>query len=119
MTDLLRTCLYGAQHPMVVVNAGEATGQTVAYIVSGHCCESGDMLTPSPGDPELLQPRELAEARIGDLLIIGGAGAYCSSMCAKNYNSFPETAEVLVEASGAYRLIRKAQTLDQILANEV
>jgi len=119
MTDLLRTCLYGAQHPMVVVNADEATGQTVPYIVSGHCCESGDMLTPSPGDPERLQPRELAEARIGDLLIIGGAGAYCSSMCAKNYNSFPETAEVMVEAGGAYRLIRKAQTLDQILANEV
>ncbi|MFT5124416.1 MAG: diaminopimelate decarboxylase, partial [Verrucomicrobiales bacterium] len=92
---------------------------TNAYIISGHCCESGDMLTPSPDDPEQLLPRELAEARIGDVLVIDGAGAYCSAMCAKNYNSFPETAEVLVEANDGFRLIRKPQTLDQILANEV
>ncbi|MFT5495038.1 MAG: diaminopimelate decarboxylase [Kiritimatiellia bacterium] len=119
MTDLLRTCLYGAQHPMVVVHAEENRSGTNAYIISGHCCESGDMLTPSPDDPEQLLPRELAEARIGDVLVIDGAGAYCSAMCAKNYNSFPETAEVLVEANDGFRLIRKPQTLDQILANEV
>ena len=59
------------------------------------------------------------EARIGDALVIGGAGAYCSAMCCKNYNSFPEAAEVLLRKNGELRLIRKRQTLDQMLANEM
>ena len=28
----------------------------VPVIVVGHCCESGDLLTPAPGDPEALRP---------------------------------------------------------------
>ncbi|NLF56818.1 MAG: diaminopimelate decarboxylase, partial [Candidatus Hydrogenedens sp.] len=48
-----------------------------------------------------------------------GAGAYCSGMASKNYNSFPECAEVMLESDGSFRLIRRRQTLDQILQNEV
>ena len=66
-----------------------------------------------------LQPRLLPETRIGDLVVFGGAGAYCSSMAAKNYNSFPEAAEVMISGNGSVELIRKRQTLDQILQNEV
>jgi diaminopimelate decarboxylase len=40
-------------------------------------------------------------------------------MAAKNYNSFPEAAEVMISGNGAVELIRKRQTLDQILQNEV
>jgi diaminopimelate decarboxylase len=61
----------------------------------------------------------LPESRIGDLLVLGGAGAYCSSMAAKNYNSFPEAAEVMISRDGPVELIRRRQTLDQILQNEV
>jgi len=61
----------------------------------------------------------LTEPRIGDALVVGGAGAYCHAMSAKNYNSFPEAPEVLLTADGAFRLIRKRQTLDHMLANEV
>ncbi len=92
---------------------------TQQYLVVGHCCESGDILTPSPDDPEGLLPRELATAHPGDLVVIEGAGAYCSAMSAKNYNSFPEAAEVLLDESGAGHLIRQRQTLEQILQNEV
>ena len=95
------------------------TRQLREYLVAGHCCESGDVLTPAPGDPEGLQPRLLAEARTGDLLAVGGSGAYCSGMASKNYNSFPEAAEVLQAPDGTLHLIRKRQTLDQITANEV
>ena len=45
-------------------------------------------------------PRFLGEAREGDLLVVGGSGAYCSGMAAKNYNSFPEAAEVLKAPDG-------------------
>ncbi len=118
MTELLRPSLYGAQHPIVCVAAdGEARGLK-EYLVVGHCCESGDVLTPEPDNPEGLVPRQLLEARAGDAVVVGGAGAYCSGMSAKNYNSFPEAAEVLVAADGSVHTIRERQTLDQMLANE-
>lgn len=121
MTEVLRPSLYGAQHPIIVIpreGGGEARPER-NYIVSGHCCESGDVLTPAPGDPEGLQPRTLCEAHIGDAVVVEGAGAYCAGMASKNYNSFPECAEVLLQTDGTLRLIRKKQTLDQVLQNEV
>jgi diaminopimelate decarboxylase len=51
--------------------------------------------------------------------VLGGAGAYCSSMAAKNYNSFPEATEVMISENGSVELIRKRQTFDQIMQNEV
>ncbi len=121
MTEILRPSMYGAQHSIVIVpaSAGKERQKKMKYIVAGHCCESGDVLTPAPGDPEALQPRLLPEAQIGDLLVIGGAGAYCSSMSSKNYNSFPEAAEVMISRNGSVELIRKRQTLEQIRQNEV
>ena len=119
MTEILRPGMYGAQHPIVVVPAqSEERGQQ-QYLVVGHCCESGDILTPEPDNPEGLETRLLTEARIGDAVVIGGSGAYCSAMSAKNYNSFPEAAEVLQSRDGSQQLIRRRQTLDQLLANEL
>jgi len=117
MTELLRPSMYGAQHPMTLVTGGERAG-TRKYLVVGHCCESGDLLTPESGNPEALDPREFPIAHVGDTLVIGGAGAYAAAMSAKNYNSFPECAEVMIENDGTPKLIRKRQTLDQIIANE-
>jgi diaminopimelate decarboxylase len=118
MTEVLRPSLYGAQHPIAVVPARpEPRGQR-DYLVVGHCCESGDVLTPEPGNPEGLLPRTLTEARIGDAVVIGGSGAYCAGMAAKNYNSFPEAPEILLDREGRFHLIRRRQTLDQVLANE-
>ena len=91
----------------------------VDYIVAGHCCESGDILTTAQGDSECLEPRSMTRAEIGDTLVIEGTGAYASGMSAKNYNSFPEAAEVLIDASGEPQLIRRRQTLDQAMQNEV
>ncbi len=134
MTELLRPSLYGAQHPIHVVPfirgaagasldaagaTGEASTEEVDYVIAGHCCESGDILTPAPGDPEGLAPRRLPRARIGDTLVIEGAGAYAAGMNAKNYNAFPEAAEVLIGLDGEPRLVRERQTLEQALANEI
>jgi diaminopimelate decarboxylase len=77
------------------------------------------VLTVALGDAETLAPRELSETAIGDLLFVEDAGAYCAAMPAKNYNSFPEAAEVLLKEDGSVVLIRKRQTLQQILENEV
>lgn len=118
MTELLRPSIYGAQHPISVLH-DRADDSTNEYVVVGHCCESGDILTPAPGDPELLSTRLLAKSQIGDLCVIDGSGAYASSMTPKHYNSYPEAAEVMLETSGTPRLIRRRQTLEAIWANEV
>lgn len=119
MTETLRPSMYGAQHPVVVVPREPETRGTAEYLVAGHCCESGDILTPESGNPEGLGPRTLTECRPGDAVVIEGAGAYCAGQCAKNYNSFPEAAEVLLCADGALRLIQKRQNLEQVVQNEV
>ena len=118
MTEGLRPSLYGAQHPIVVIPAAPQERGQGQYLIAGHCCESGDILTPAPGNPEELAPRTLAEPRIGDAVFIGGSGAYCAGMAAKNYNSFPEACEVLLGTDGELHLLRQRQTLDQIVANE-
>jgi diaminopimelate decarboxylase len=123
MTDVLRPSLYGAIHPMTLFPGSgktEDVGSEVQdVIVVGHCCESGDLMTPKPGEPEDLAERPLRKAEIGDILVIDGSGAYCSGMSTKNYNSFPEAPEVLVDREGKPHVIRKRQPLEEIYQNEV
>ena len=53
MTEVTRPSLYGAQHPIDVLAEGR---EEADVIFVGPCCESGDILTPAPGDPEALAP---------------------------------------------------------------
>jgi diaminopimelate decarboxylase len=116
MTEVTRPSLYGAQHPVDVLATGRETAEVVFV---GPCCESGDILTPAPGDPEALGPRWVPRPRIGDLVLVGGAGAYCAAMSTINYNSYPQAPEVMLDPDGTLRLIRRRQSLDQVLANEL
>jgi len=116
MTEVTRPSLYGAQHPIDVLVTGREPAEVVFV---GPCCESGDILTPAPGDPEALGPRWVPRPQAGDLVVVGGAGAYCAAMSTINYNSYPQAPEVMLEPDGTLRLLRKRQSLDQMLANEV
>ncbi|KAJ1432778.1 diaminopimelate decarboxylase [Ochromonadaceae sp. CCMP2298] len=116
MTEVLRPSLYGAQHPLVIHSDSPTTS---SYVVVGHCCESGDLFTCAPSDPEVISERLMATAAIGDLISIEGSGAYCSSMSTKNYNSFPEAPEVMLDTDGQVHLIRRRQTVEHMLENEV
>jgi diaminopimelate decarboxylase len=117
MTELLRPSLYGSQHPVHLYPAHPTT-VAADYVIVGHCCESGDLISCAPGEPETLATRRLPTATVGDLCVIGGAGAYCAGMSTKNYNSFPEAPEVLLRRDGSFTLIRRRQSLEQILQNE-
>ncbi len=119
MTEVLRPSLYGAQHPIVVLKEKEQGAAEGKYVVVGHCCESGDLFSCAPGEPETLKERLLHVPVLGDLVTIEGSGAYCAGMATKNYNSFPEAPEVLLGTKGEVHLIRKRQTLDHMLSNEV
>ena len=116
MPEVTRPSLYGAQHPIHVLAQGREEADVVFV---GPCCESGDILTPAPGDPEALAPRRVPRPQIGDLVIVGGAGAYCAAMSTINYNSYPQAPEVMLEPDGALRLLRRRQDLDQVWGNEV
>jgi diaminopimelate decarboxylase len=122
MTDVLRPSLYGAVHPMTMFpgsgDSNDVGSEQESVVVVGHCCESGDLMTPEPGQPEAIGERLLRKAEIGDILIMDGSGAYCSGMSTKNYNSFPESPEVLVDASGKAHVIRERQPLEEIYKNE-
>jgi len=123
MTDVLRPSLYGAIHPITVFPGSGKTedvgNDSEDVVVVGHCCESGDLMTPKPGEAEDLAERSLRKAEIGDILIMDGSGAYCSGMSSKNYNSYPEAPEVLVDRDGKPHVIRQRQSLEQIYQNEV
>lgn len=113
--ELMRPSMYGSFHAMEVLRKdGGSAAATRPTVVAGPLCESGDVFTQ--GDGGVVLPRELAEARVGDLLVIHDTGAYGASM-SSNYNTRPLIAEVLVDG-GQARLIRRRQTVEQLLALE-
>jgi len=116
MTEVTRPSLYGAQHPIEVLADGREEADVVFV---GPCCESGDILTPAPGDPEALAPRRVRRPQIGDLVLVGGAGAYCAAMSTITYNSYPQAPEIMREPDGTLRLLRRRQRLEQVWENEV
>jgi diaminopimelate decarboxylase len=61
--------------------------------------------------------RKLNEVREGDILAIKNAGAYGYTM-SNNYNSRLRPAEVLIH-QGQAQLIRKRETLEDLLKNQV
>lgn len=112
---LARPVLYGAYHPMALVPADADPRPLRDVVVAGPLCESGDIFTQDEGG--LVRTQPLPEARVGDLLVIGGAGAYGAVM-ASNYNSKPLPAEVLLRA-GKAQLVRARQTLEDLVRGEI
>ena len=110
MNDLMRPSLYDAYMPIEVVGnltsvAQSKSSQRLCDVV-GPVCESGDVLGID---------RHLSVVT-GDLLTVGSAGAYASSM-SSNYNSRPRVAEVLVAGSQCY-LIRERENVTDLFQHE-
>ncbi|HEY5801769.1 MAG TPA: diaminopimelate decarboxylase [Burkholderiaceae bacterium] len=114
--DLMRPAMYGSHHHISLHKAGGGVveGAVRATVIGGPLCESGDVFTQHDGG--IVQPRELPQAKVGDLLVFHDTGAYGASM-SSNYNSRPLIAEVLLE-NGTPRLIRKRQTVEELIALE-
>ena len=99
---LVRPALYDAYH--TVANLSNPDGEPRRYDVVGNVCESGDVFA---------RARDVAEIRRGDVLAILGAGAYGMTM-ASTYNLRPLPAEVLVQADGAARVVRRRQSAESL-----
>lgn len=105
LNHLIRPMFYDAYHH--VANASNPTGSSEKYTMVGNICEIDN----------LAKDRSLPEVREGDLIVFESAGAYGFSM-ASTYNSRFRPAEVLV-LDGETHLIRKRETYDDLLRNQV
>ena len=52
-------------------------------------------------------------------MVIERAGGYALSMTIKNFNSYPESPEVLRLREGKYEFIRARQTIEDMVKNEM
>ena len=106
MTELMRPALYNAFHRIEPVRLCPGAEER-SYEIVGPVCESSDVVG---------RDRRLPRLEVGDLVAIHDAGAYGSAM-ASNYNRRPLAPEVLVD-EGRWRVIRRRQTLDDMLTLE-
>ncbi|MCL1985510.1 MAG: diaminopimelate decarboxylase [Betaproteobacteria bacterium] len=105
---LMRPVMYNSHHDIEIYRAGEQNEtKLLTQTVVGNICESGDILA---------EHRNLPEIRIGDILGVLDAGAYGFAMCS-NYNLRLRPAELLICADGSCRLIRRRDSLDDLLRN--
>lgn len=105
MNDLIRPSLYNAYHKIEVV--GKEENKSLCNVV-GPICESGDFFAKNI---------ELPITEHNDLMAIYSAGAYGFTM-ASNYNTRNKVAEIALE-SGKDRMIRKRDTFEDQIANEI
>jgi diaminopimelate decarboxylase len=106
MGDSLEFSLYGQRFTPMVVGRWDAE-PVLADLVGRHC-ESGDVITPDV---------ELADPRIGDLIVVPVTGAYCFTM-ANNYNAALRP-PVIFCADGNARLGVRRETFEDLLAREI
>lgn len=100
---LIRPAMYGSFHP--IFNISNPDGKKEKVDVVGNLCESGD---------KFAEQREISHVREGDLVVIGTVGAYGYSM-SSHYNLRPRAAEVLIKPDNALQLIRKRETIENLI----
>jgi diaminopimelate decarboxylase len=105
LNHLIRPMLYNAYHH--ITNVSNPDGAQRIYSVVGYICETDSFA----------YDRKLNEVREGDILAFHNAGAYGFTM-SSNYNSRFRPAEVLIHKGKDY-LIRKRETLDDLLRNQI
>ena len=116
--DLMRPAMYGSYHHITALAADGrelSAAPLIDTVVAGPLCESGDVFTQQEGGK--VETRALPAVTPGDYLVLHDTGAYGASM-SSNYNSRPLLPEVLFD-NGVARLIRRRQTIEELLALEL
>lgn len=106
MSDNPRPAIYNARYTALLANRADEA-PSGAYAVAGKHCESSDVL---------IERVELPQPRRDDILAVPVTGAYTLSM-SSTYNAVPRPAALMV-ADGEARLIRRRETVDDLLALE-
>lgn len=107
---LIRPAMYDSYHEVTIIpdepRAYDEYRNPACLV--GPICESGDILVHN---------RPLPVCQEGDAVLIHDAGAYGFAM-ASNYNSRPLPAELMLMEDGTVRVIRPAQTLQDLWPEE-
>lgn len=103
---LVRPMMYDSHHDIEIYREeGEDTGKMEVVSIVGNICESGDIIAAKRELPQILQD---------DIIGVLDAGAYGYAM-SSNYNNRLRPAEVLIQEDGSARLIRRRDTLEDLL----
>ena len=105
MANLMRPALYGALHQITVLGKENRPLDHV-YDVTGSLCENNDKFAVQ---------RALPKVENGDIIVIHDTGAHGHAM-GFNYNGKLRSAEVLMQEGGTFRLIRRAETVNDYFA---
>jgi diaminopimelate decarboxylase len=105
---LARPILYDSWHDIIAYRGDQAldTAETHPVTIVGNICESGDIIAKDRPLPALAR---------GDILVVCDAGAYGFAM-SSNYNNRLRPAEVLIRLDGEPVLIRRRETVADLLA---
>jgi diaminopimelate decarboxylase len=105
MTELMRPALYNAYHRIEPAVRRDGAESTVDIV--GPICESTDAYA---------RDRAFPPVEVGDLLLVADVGAYGAAM-GHTYLRRPLPPEVLLDGD-RWRIIRRRQTLDELLQLE-
>jgi diaminopimelate decarboxylase len=103
-----RPAIYDAYHHISVLDPGGKPrhgGEEVVDVV-GPLCENND---------KFAKQRLLPNVEVGDILVQHDTGAHSPAM-GGNYNGWTRPQELLLHADGSVELIRRAETIDDLLA---
>lgn len=105
MANLMRPALYEAYHHITVMGKEDWPCEYL-YDVTGGLCENNDKFAVD---------RALPRIDTGDILVIHDTGAHGHAM-GFNYNGKLRSAELLLRPDGSVKLIRRAETLEDLFA---
>lgn len=108
MANLMRPGMYGAYHHLTVLDK-ENLSSSEMYDVVGSLCENNDKFAIQ---------RQLPRLDIDDILVIHDAGAHGHAM-GFNYNGKLRSAEFLLTTDRSFKMIRRAETLEDLFATLV
>lgn len=103
MNTLIRPAMYNAYHEIEIVT--QNSSEMITANICGNICESGDILGKN---------RRILKPEINDIVIVYNAGAYGYAM-ASSYTGRLKPAEVMIKQDGSIKLIRKQETIQDIL----
>jgi diaminopimelate decarboxylase len=105
---LVRPVMYDSHHDIEIYRLSDTPSMKEETVrIVGNICETGDIIARDRSLPEIFK---------NDILGVLDAGAYGYSM-SSNYNNRLRPAEVLIETSGNPKLIRRRDTLDDLVRN--
>lgn len=105
MNVLIRPSMYNAYHKIEILKLNNDKDEYITATIVGNICESGDIIG---------KDRKIKKPEVGDIVKIYNSGAYGYSM-SSSYTGRTRPAELLQTVEGKIKLIRKRETIEDII----